>query len=407
MSWLDKIKNDLIITTGDGKIYKPSWVNPKFNQAWHIAEFDFPNQAGTLVKRNKPMGRKYDIEIYFQGEDHLDTAEEFRQSCNANGKYWTLKHPFYGLLYVQPSSLEFDNTALNTSKISGVVLETIIEENPTTKIDPINAIEIKKIAVDASFLTTITAEFTPEDVNTLDVVNKRNFKLAVPIISLPLDFEKFSNLFNVASAAVNNAIAGPLASIRAMQNVLSLPSRFSTDVKTRLQLFTDQYETLKLSVPNLLTVGSKQIYQDIVGTFVSSACIAVSNPLPSDYANVNDVLSTISNVLNMYNRYVHDLDNLQTATGGIPQNFVPDPASLFTISEMVYLTVSNLFNIALNAKTERSIITEKDTNIIILTHRLYGLDQFDANIDELISENNLGLDQLIEIKKGTKIVYYI
>ena len=32
MSWIDKIKTELIITCGDGKQYKPQWINAVKNQ---------------------------------------------------------------------------------------------------------------------------------------------------------------------------------------------------------------------------------------------------------------------------------------------------------------------------------------------------------------------------------------
>src|ERR1700739_14225 len=406
MSWLDKIKLDLIITTGDSKEYRPTWVNPKFKAAWQLAEFEFPEKKGTLVNRGEALGRRDDLEIYFQGEDHLDTSDAFLISCN-DKRAWTLNHPYYGTLFVQPSELEFDNSAPNLTKITGVVIETIIDSNPVTTIDPINDIAIKKLASDTFFEQTITAKLKPNDVNTLGVVNKTASKFTIPIIKLPTDFEKFTNAFNKADAAINSAIASPLLAIRYLNNVITLPAMFAVSVESRINSLTSNFNSLTANASGILTQGGKQIYQDLAGTILSSICVAACNPITGDFPNSRLVLQTIDGIVNSYNAYLRTLDALQTLTGGIPTGFIPDPTALFNLTQMVYITVSNLFAIALNAKSERSIITETDTNIIILTHRLYGLDPLDANIDELIAENNLGLSQILIIKKGTKIVYYI
>jgi len=73
---------------------------------------------------------------------------------------------------------------------------------------------------------------------------------------------------------------------------------------------------------------------------------------------------------------------------------------------LVNYTISNLFNIAINAKQERSIIVEDDTNLVALAHRFYGLAPDDSTIEDLMLGNKIGLSELLIIKKGRKISYY-
>lgn len=84
-----------------------------------------------------------------------------------------------------------------------------------------------------------------------------------------------------------------------------------------------------------------------------------------------------------------------------------DPSVLTKLNQLVNITLPNLLNIALDARSERYIITNKDTNAILLTHQLYGLDDNDANLEELIENNQLAMDELIQINKGRKIIYYV
>ena len=122
MSWIENAKKDftIIMQTKHGNItYTPNWLNARRSIDYNIAEFNFKNVAGTLVKRSQPMGVRYDIEIYFQGEDNLIKAQDFLDSA-ADPRAWTVSHPMYGQLYVQPIGLGFDDSNLNATKITSI-----------------------------------------------------------------------------------------------------------------------------------------------------------------------------------------------------------------------------------------------------------------------------------------------
>ena len=101
------------------------------------------------------------------------------------------------------------------------------------------------------------------------------------------------------------------------------------------------------------------------------------------------------------------MDSIQSANGGSPDSFIPYADTFIALSQLANNVISNLFQIALLGKRERSILLDKDTNLIVLTHKLYGLDEFDNNMDQLMVNNNWGFNQLIQIKKNTIVKYYI
>jgi hypothetical protein len=77
------------------------------------------------------------------------------------------------------------------------------------------------------------------------------------------------------------------------------------------------------------------------------------------------------------------------------------------LTNLINFTLSNLFNIALGAKQERFVFLETDSNVILLAHRFYGLVPDDSTIDELIEQNEIGLTEILNIKAGRKIIYFI
>jgi hypothetical protein len=156
-----------------------------------------------------------------------------------------------------------------------------------------------------------------------------------------------------------------------------------------------------------MTLASKQLYQNMAGSIISSIAIAAVSPFTGDYKNNREVYNIIDDLVNTFNNYLEDLDLLQTDNGGMVTSFVPDPASLVNLSQVMSLTIGSLFSIAFNARKEKTLLCEKDTNIILLTHRFYGLDADDNNMLEFVNNNNFSLNELLIIRKGRKIVYYV
>ena len=219
--------------------------------------------------------------------------------------------------------------------------------------------------------------------------------------------EEYFNLFNAADAAILDATTEPLAAIRAMNTMISAPGLFDESVKNRIALFQDQFDRLSTSINTITEASKKKIYESNVGGGISTMALAVANPIEGDYANRPDVIDRIDEILAIYNAYIDNLDILQTDNGGTPESYIPDSESLTGLNDLINFAISNLFDIALNTSQERSIIAEKDTNVILLTHRIYGLDAEDTLMDQLIDNNKIGIIELINIKKGRKIVYYI
>jgi hypothetical protein len=409
MSWLEKIKTDLIIKTGDGRPFKPLWINAQKSKEYNIAEFEFPNVSGTLVKRSKPKGRRYPIEIYFQGENHLDQSEAFETSAD-DPRPWIITHPFYGSITVQPIGLAFDNSEYNTTKITGTIVETITDENPrpvTSAVDKITEdFENTNSELSASYANSVIPDTT--DKQNLTANNLLLYEMGKKSISDSIASEEYFNLFNTANTAITNATTEPLAAINAAQAVITAPSLFSQSVQSRLSLLSDQFEKLNESVSTITERSLKLLFENQAGSIISAMALSASTPLnDSDYGNRQNVIDVIEILIDNYDSYLVGLDALQTANGGSPTSYIPSATALNNLSNLINFTISNLFNIALNSKQERKIYLEADSNPILLTHRFYGLDNEDVNLEKLISDNSLSLEEILQIKKGRPISYYV
>ncbi len=169
-------------------------------------------------------------------------------------------------------------------------------------------------------------------------------------------------------------------------------------------MLVDQFDILITSIVTIVTAADKIIFENnILNTIASITQAAVVNV---DYDNRKDVIDTIDRIVTKYDEMIEVLDELQTDTGTSPDSYIPDAGSLQAMDSLINATISQLFNIALNQKQERVIYLEDDTNLVTLTHKYYGLDADDENMSKMIKDNNIGLSEILQLKKNRKIVYY-
>lgn len=408
MGWTDDIRVKLAIITGDGKRYEPHWLNASVVVPYNIAEFNFPNVAGTYVDRREQLGSKFSLEIYFQGEDHLDVMKDFVVSAK-DRRPWLIIHPFYDILNVQPSALNIDNSEYNISKITITATQTIEKKYPVTLVIPVD-----KIDEDIQFINDVVVnQLTDPDQELLQIqVNDFTVK-ANPKIVEAEDSQEFSNLTNETNDKIANISEDRTAAIISFQELLAAPAQFNQDVASKMGMIASNFDTLVNQITGTIT-DIKNLPNDLKNTFeafgvslLNSLCSIVSNPSEDDYGTRNEINATIETILAMNNTFVETLDQLEIGTGGNPQDYQPNQETLIRLNDLINYTVSNLFGIAKNAKQERSEIMTEDTDYITLAHRFYGLRINDITIEELMSENELGLNGILNIKKGTKMKYYI
>jgi hypothetical protein len=227
-------------------------------------------------------------------------------------------------------------------------------------------------------------------------------------IATGLDAETYFNLFNDANNFLFVAQDNPIQSIIATQRFILAPANFILSVRTRQNILTRQFLELLNFLPRALNRSKKMIFQSNGGTLISAKALTLSKPdLNVDFKTGVEVLNYAQILHTDLNTYLTSIESIQTDNGGELDSYIPNYEPIKELVDLVNYTVVNLINIAVNSKTERSIILNYDTNAIELTHRLYGLDANDNNLNDLINQNDLSFDELLIIPQNKKIVYYV
>ncbi len=402
MSWIERVQSNFTIKTGDGRVFHPLWIPLEKAVEYNISEFNFRNISGSLVRRTTPKGRRYSLEFYFQGDDHIEQSNDFENSAR-DSRPWVISHPYYDSITVQPVSLTFDNSQYNVTKITGTAIETITQSNPRVTADPVDDIRDGKAASDELFIATFDEKPSISSVNTTIEGNKSLYRRISGIFTS----EEYFRAFNTANTAMLNATAEPLAAMRAMQTFANAPALFNVSVQSRMIALSAEMSTFRSSYLGFVDRSYKKMFELLGGAVVSGSALAASTPIEGDYTNRDAVLRVAEDIVNQYNQYIEDLDSIQSENGGDTGSYIPDPDSLLSLSSLIDYTVSNLFSIAMGARQERTIYLEDDSNIIVIAHRLLGLQPDDSTIEELMEINNIGLNELLSIRKGRQIIYYV
>lgn len=410
MALIDQISTRLKITTGDGKIYEPFRLlsSDKGSEDYNISEFHFPNIPGTKVDKREHKGTRYPLEFYFQGENHLIEFQNFKESLRSK-KPCVILHPIFGQFTAHFISLEFDTSAIFSTKITCTAVETITEDGPKTTEDPKDT--ASAIVENGKELNNINFEANVKpnasDVNSMKENVDAVYNDSALVVTDSETSNEYINAYNTAKSKLNASLDAVSGGISFVQNFLAYPAKFKTSVQNRLNLLISQAETLSETIEDLLTFNQKKIFENQKTSIILAVAETVTTPNGNEYQNATDVLNVIENVLNLYNNFVTELNGLQTDENDDIDSYMPDAEVFSALNYSIHYAVSNLFAIALEAKQERIIYLNNDDNIINIAHRLYGLLPDDSTIQKIIDQNSIGLNELIQVKAGRKIVYYL
>lgn len=410
MSWEEQINAVMKITTGDGKTYEvlhlPSSNTGSFE--FNVSEFEFPEIEGTKVDRRLAKGVRYPLEFYFQGSDNIDVFNEFKISSK-DTRPWVVFHPIFGSITGHPLSITFDNSGINTMKISATIVETIINDGPKTVLNPSdNAGATVAKARDTNndfFNSAVAIQIT--DVTLMKSNVDTLYNQGAGSIGDTNIASEYFNLYNTAITKINVALNDFSTGVTFVQDFITYPAMFEQTVQDRLKVLKAQALKLSATLDNLNDKNKKTIFENQKGALITAVIETAITPFGSEYESSVDVVNVVEDVLGIYNLFISELQSLQSLNGLEVDSYLPNADFMFDLNYSMNYAVANLLEIAINAQQERVIYLESDSNVIIEAHRFYGLEPNDSTIERFINTNQIGMRELIGLNKGRKIVYYV
>jgi len=408
MSWKERTENiQFTIKTGDGKVFTPLWKNGVKNKIYNFSKYEFINSVGSFIDRKKPQSSKYPLKFWFQGDDNIEQANAFEASAD-DPRLWEIKHPIYGNIKGQPVSLNRNDTSYNATEVTVIFWESIVRDYP----NPIASIE-DVIITKVSELQDVSAESYDSNVSPAseDIqILQDNLTQITGVFDKLFDNDTFSDYQTLKSKAesdVNNLISSPLNAVTSLHSLLLSPSLFVKSVRSRVNALEEAFNKVVDTLNSDNSVNTKLYFESESAVCIAAICQATSTPLDSDYITRNEIEEINTIIIDIYDQYLQLLDDSQVDISNVLNAYHADSVVQQQLYSLVAETTGNLFALAFQAKQERTIEVEKNTNLILLTHKYIGLDADDVRIEEFRQLNNIKNDELFIVKKGRIIKYFV
>ena len=404
MAWKERLENiKFTIKTGDGAVYYPLWRDSAKSTKLNFAKYDFINVRGSFIDRKESESGSFPLNFYFTGEDNLDQAKAFENSAK-DKRLWNVTHPFYGTLSGHPTNIERNDNSFGNTEINVLFWESIADDYPEDSDSIPDEVEDRVVRLNSLGIQNYVSKAQPQtgDINDL--------KSSIEISAARFEPDKFSfndyrALKNKALGDLNLLIQETEVAISTAQLVLSEPANFIRNIRSKIDSIKSAYEEIKKTI-NPENRQSKYYFETQAAALLGNLAKSSVNPLPNDYIVRSDIESVNSEMLNLYNDYLTTIDANQIPLENINDEYSPDIDLQSSLIDLVTYTSQSLFVLSFDARQERSIILDKDSNLIVLTHRFLGLAS-DENLETFKRINNMGLSETYRIKKGRLITYYI
>lgn len=402
MSWKDKIENGVFkITTGDGKVYKPLFKTGESSIDFNVSSYNFINLEGTLVDRKQPQSGKYPLVFWFQGDDNIEQTEKLLKSAK-DPRAWEVEHPLYGIINGQPLSIGRNDASLNITEIKVDFWESITVDFPDDEISVQDRIQAKALDVQKAGIKSF-AVFKPTAAN-ISTMKLATNQTKGSFAELAGDLKvKYQNAHNTAVKAIDKVVSAQELAIAAVQELFTLPLFFDQPIFKKIKAFEASLVEL---VDSIQGKNDKYFYESQAATGISAVCQCAVNPQEDDYISRAEIEKVADSILKMYADYLQVLDDNRVDQYEVEKTWNPNANLQAELSDLVIDTIANLQVLAFEAKQERVVYTEKDTNLIILTHRYLGLDANDENMERFRKINNIKNNELFLVRKGRKIKYF-
>lgn len=413
MSWQDDLKyNRFEIITGDGKQWFPSLL-PTYQDSveFNGVSYEFIDKAGTLFARRLPKGRQFPLEFAFTGGDNITAAESFKLSAG-DIRAWRIIHPLYGIILVQPISLSSDSSALDSTIIKMTVIETMSSNKPTEVTNYVDLLENNRTYVKEQILRTsfpINANLPVKNLQLATSVSNTLTTDAKKLTKLETEYAALQKYSKNALNEINNATGITQQYLAYIQGVIEVPANVTASIGSRFSSIENSLMKLGTSLVGMATIGyfEKLMYNLFGVAMVTSLCKSVTVVNSGDFRTRKEVLNYTQALTRNYEAFLYRTYSLEDSVKPAKDlMFTPDHNLMLATHSMVCDTLAYMYQAIFNANQEFTYVTPRDTNIILLAHRLLGIAS-EENIDSIKTVNNIGLSEIINIKKGREIKYYL
>ena len=379
--------------------------------------FQFASADGTYVQPLGVSSRRYPERIIVTGDNYDLEAEQWMNILGERGE-GLLEHPVHGRKQVIPvGAIRRTEGIVEDANQAFIDVQFFVTTGllyPNEQNDPTSQVVTAVAAADAAaaaqlagaqYRATIVEQATFIDrLNSgLDTIRDNLQPIYDTVDTVQRQVEQVQDSINTA---INVLVRDPIALAAQVQQLAALPARIVSQAGDRLDAYGNLVRQLTGSSdadnnprPVRVLASSRA---DLYATDLVASSAAVSQALAvinTEYDNQPQAIDAAEQVLQTIDELSSWRDDSFEVTGEIDNGIAWQAAQA-----ALALTAGAVIQIANDLRRERRVVLTSDRNIVELAYELYG--SVDDRLNDLINDNALAGDAVIEIPRGTEVVYY-
>lgn len=426
MSWEDRLAEAAYISpSGIRTVLIYENVEQLFEKK--TTAFEVAEGNETFVQDLGHTGFRLPLRIFFTGADYDLAASDFLKTLQEQG-IGTLEHPIYGTFDVVPFGSVRRRDDLKTGANQAIFEVTFWETArllfPVAGTAPA---DVTREAINASvetsseaFVARINTSTQIEEVTLTaptqieEVVLTAKFQDALGKVRAALqsvaDVEEevatqFNAVFDSINAGIDTLIGDPLSLAFQAQILVGLPARSVALIADRLDAYGNLLTDITSQIP-LPGLGN-----DAFNGFLADELFAMATVLGSTGSVVNNEFATQSDTVAAADALLEQFEQLSTWRDDSYKSLgeIDTGDTYQQVLRAVLSATGFLIEISFTLQQERTLVLDRPRTPVDLVAELYGTfgAEDDEQLDFFINSNRLVGLNILEVPKGSEVVYYV
>jgi len=426
MSWQDRLRPEIVLTSPDGDEFSASWAGGDVTVDKKLGQFDIPNIDGTITQDLGIRSSVYPLTFWFTGENHDQESARFLGAMRQRGP-WVVVHPVLGELELQPAGVTAAVQPVengNVTRISGDWIETP-EEAQAVSI-PELAGEIESVSDDLTEASEQGWARNVIDAGALAVGASQAFIAAVSdairiaaralrnIARTVADIEAgIDGTIRSVTAALEDGLDSAVAVAGGIRNLITLPALIQTDFFTRAAAYRDIINGLFESpdtrdrTESIVTTGVREL--------AATAAIQglAKTAITSELQTRAQAVDAARQLADAFTEMTRALDDAQAVFSDAPatRKYFSQTDTYGTCALLTYLSVQYLLRRSRDLAIEKRFTLDRPRAPIEIAITEYGSlneSRTEAdNFDLFIESNELSPEEIHVLPSGREVVVYV
>ena len=420
MSWRDRLRKTIKLTSPEGNIFEALWQGNSRSMDKKLGLFEFPKVKGTKVQDLDIGSARYPLTIFFAGENNDQESDRFFNACRERGE-WNIIHPVRGSLDLQLISVteniqpvesgnvtQFDTEWIEPLKDSEV--PSLFQQRSTIdgQIDEVNSTSSDQI--DNNILQDTAAQTSAFEA-TVNAVVVAVEKFLAPVYELQSEIN--SQVLSI-KRGINSLLSAPVLDVVSIagqiQALVQLPALAVADINSRVDAYENfinaaldfSPDTAETKDRNIVAVQELALTSALASiSFVSSTGELISRLQAIELINANmELFKNITDTLDATQELFKDAI--------IDDQYFSQSESYSDSLLMISQTIAYLLRSAFDLSIEKRFILEKMRSPIEITISEYGdLGESDINFHLFVDSNSLKGNDILILPEGREVLVYV